>query len=128
MLTTLALAALLAQTPATQPEPLGKLTHAVIAANVAAHFLDVGTSLYAFGVNRGAGQRRFQEANPLLGWAEDQPFVYAATKAGVAIGQTYLIVYLHKRKPKLAIAAGAIMAGITSWVAYRNHQQIEAAR
>ena len=129
MLTTLALVALLAQTPQPPPaEPLGTLTHTVIAANVAAHFLDVGTSLYAFGYNRGAGRQRFREANPLLGWAEDHPFVYAAAKAGAAIGQTYLIVYLHKRKPKLAITAGAIMAGITSWVAHRNHDQIGQLR
>lgn len=128
MLTSLALVAALAQTPAPAPEPLGTLTHTVISANVAAHFLDVGTSLYAYGYNRGAWQQRFRETNRLLGWAKGQPFVYAAAKAGAAIGQTYLIVYLHKHKPKLAIAAGAIAAAITGYVAYQNHQQIGQLR
>ena len=100
------------------------LTHAVIASNIVAHFVDATTTQWAMGYNEGKGQRLFKEANPIMRWAASSPTKMAIVKGIGASTQTYIWVKYHKKHPKKVLVTAILSTALTGWVAHKNAEQI----
>ena len=96
------------------PEPHPTITHSAIAAAAIGQFTDVSTTMYAMG--RGG----FEEANPLLSWAEDKPVAMGVVKGLVATVTTVTLVKLHARRPKTTLVLALALTALQAWVTWRN--------
>jgi hypothetical protein len=72
----------------------------------------------------GAGTGR--EANALMGWTMNDPFVAAATKVGGALAIDYLLRQLHRKNRKAAIWTGIGVTAAYSIVLVHNQQVMSA--
>lgn len=91
-----------------------RLTHAAIGAHVVAQFADISTTQYALGT------QRYREANPVLRQFGTGPVRMALVKGSYAVGTSYLLLKLHRTRPKLAFTLAVVSAVTTSYVAARN--------
>ena len=101
-----------------QEEPHAKLTHVVIAANVVANFADISTTQYALGTGK------FREANLFLKNVQS-PVKMAIVKGSIATGTSYLLIKLHKKKPKTALVLACALTIFNSTFAYKNSKLIK---
>lgn len=90
------------------------LTHAAIAAHVVAQFADVSTTSFAMG--RGG----FREANPVMRPFAGNPIRLALVKGAYATGTSYLLLKLHRTRPKTAFGLAVLSVVTTGYVARRN--------
>lgn len=94
------------------------LVHTAIASNVVAQFADISTTQYALG--RGG----FREANPFLK-NFSSPVKMAIVKGSIATGSSYLLLKLHKKKPKTALVLASSLTAFYSVIAYKNSKLIK---
>jgi len=114
MIPTVALALVLAQTPAPPREHHEGWLHAAIAAHVVAQFADISTTQFALGTGR------YREANPVLRPIMGGPIRMAIIKGTYATVTSYGLLKLHKTRPKTAFALAVLSTVATSYVAARN--------
>lgn len=96
--------------------------HAVIGANIVAHFIDISLTQYALGTGR------FREANPILRGIGTGPVRMAVAKGSIAVGTSYLLIRHHKKNKKLTIGLGIASTVATGYIAARNARSLRHSR
>lgn len=91
-----------------------RATHVAIGVAMVGQFTDITTTMYGMG----AGQ--FQEANPLLRWAEHRPVAMGVTKGAVAVGVSAALLKAQRRHPKAAFWTAVGVAVVQGLVTYHN--------
>lgn len=102
------------QTAAAEPDPVFTLMLVAYNASVAADT----ASTYAL-----LRSGRHREVNPLLGSFSDRPGPLVALKAGIAVGSTFGLRELRKKRPKLAFWLTVAAIGVHSAATVHNLRQ-----
>lgn len=100
---------------------------ASLVAAVAAHGMDLATSMDLIGQSRAVermGQpRRYREMNPYLGHASENPLVFGLVKMGTAAGSLWLTAKIHDAgHRKIAIVMNVAQTVALSAVAAHNYR------
>lgn len=96
-----------------------RLLHGAIGAAMVAHAADISTTMFA----KGKYGDRFREANPVLRPFAGDPVTFAVAKMGLAVGANYVLLKIHKTRPKTALAIAVAQVGLMGYVAHHNAQQ-----
>jgi len=88
-------------------------THLMLGTYMTLNGADLSTTMFLLGSRQG------REANPLLAPFADKPVAFGAVKIGIATTTTYLLLRMHKQRPKLAF--GLAIAGSVVYAAVVRH-------
>lgn len=69
------------------------------------------------------GKGVFQEANPLLRWAEQKPVAMAAVKGSIAVAVSWLLLAKHKDHPKAVFWTSVALASVQAAITYHNYRE-----
>lgn len=117
ILLTLSLAIAPVQQVSTPPGDSVIPTRIAVSAFMVGQFTDISITQHYIG----AGV--FQEANPLLRWAEQKPVAMAAVKGSVAVAVSWLLLAKHKDNPKAVFWTSVALASAQAAITYHNYKE-----
>lgn len=100
------------------PQGDGWPTHLAIASYMTLQGSDLATTAYVLGAGTG------RELNPILAPFSDRPVVFGAVKMGAATASSYLLLRLHRTRPRLAFWLAAAGSGVYAGVVAHNARLI----